>query len=233
MSNQTYQERRDQIQVYFDRTALDAWKKFASDAPLSRIRSIVREGREAMQAVLLSHFPKDLRGWRILDAGCGAGPLSFELARRGADVVGIDLSPEIIALAANRAQSFDGIGSLDFCAGDMLSSELGAFDGVVSMDCLIHYGQADIADALAELAARTSQKIVFTVAPSTPLLVAKRRLGTLFPKADQAPAIQPTKIGTLQRTFRSNGSLADWNLTTGQRVSKTFYISQAMEMSRA
>jgi tRNA (mo5U34)-methyltransferase len=35
-------------------------------------------------------IPEDLRGWRALDIGCNAGFYSFELARRGADVLGID-----------------------------------------------------------------------------------------------------------------------------------------------
>jgi tRNA (mo5U34)-methyltransferase len=34
--------------------------------------------------------PDDLRGWRILDIGCNAGFYSFELAKRGADVLGVD-----------------------------------------------------------------------------------------------------------------------------------------------
>jgi len=40
--------------------------------------------------VLASHIPEDLRGWSALDVGCNAGFYSFELARRGARVVGID-----------------------------------------------------------------------------------------------------------------------------------------------
>jgi SAM-dependent methyltransferase len=38
-------------------------------------------------------------GMRVLDAGCGPGRHSFALARRGINVVGVDLSPEFIALA--------------------------------------------------------------------------------------------------------------------------------------
>ncbi len=35
-------------------------------------------------------LPEDLSGWTALDVGCNAGFYSFELARRGAEVVGID-----------------------------------------------------------------------------------------------------------------------------------------------
>jgi SAM-dependent methyltransferase len=39
------------------------------------------------------------RGMRVLDAGCGPGRHALELARRGFDVVGVDTSPEFLALA--------------------------------------------------------------------------------------------------------------------------------------
>jgi SAM-dependent methyltransferase len=38
-------------------------------------------------------------GMRVLDAGCGPGRHSLELGRRGINVVGIDLSPDFVALA--------------------------------------------------------------------------------------------------------------------------------------
>jgi 2-polyprenyl-3-methyl-5-hydroxy-6-metoxy-1,4-benzoquinol methylase len=44
----------------------------------------------------------DVRGKRVLDFGCGAGENTALLALRGADVVGIDVSPELIALAEKR-----------------------------------------------------------------------------------------------------------------------------------
>jgi SAM-dependent methyltransferase len=45
----------------------------------------------------------DLRpGDRVLDVGCGPGRHSLALARRGIDVLGIDLSPDFIALARDN-----------------------------------------------------------------------------------------------------------------------------------
>ncbi|PRY95462.1 tRNA (mo5U34)-methyltransferase [Hasllibacter halocynthiae] len=46
------------------------------------------------------HLPADLSGWRALDIGCNAGFYSFELARRGAEVTGIDLDPHYLRQAA-------------------------------------------------------------------------------------------------------------------------------------
>lgn len=44
-------------------------------------------------AQIASVLPSDLSGWRALDVGCNAGFYSFELARRGAQVTGIDVEP--------------------------------------------------------------------------------------------------------------------------------------------
>jgi len=47
----------------------------------------------------------DLHGKVVLDLGCGAGENSYVLALRGAKVIGIDISPDLIALARRGLQS--------------------------------------------------------------------------------------------------------------------------------
>jgi tRNA (mo5U34)-methyltransferase len=44
-------------------------------------------------------IPADLRGWTALDIGCNAGYYSFELARRGARVTGLELDSHYLAQA--------------------------------------------------------------------------------------------------------------------------------------
>ncbi|WP_238845163.1 class I SAM-dependent methyltransferase [Nocardia terpenica] len=48
------------------------------------------------------HQAGDVRGLRVLDAGCGAGLHAAELIRRGAAVTGVDLSDGLLALARER-----------------------------------------------------------------------------------------------------------------------------------
>jgi SAM-dependent methyltransferase len=43
----------------------------------------------------------------VLDAGCGTGRVGRELARRGLDVVGVDLDPEMLATARRKAPDVD------------------------------------------------------------------------------------------------------------------------------
>jgi 2-polyprenyl-3-methyl-5-hydroxy-6-metoxy-1,4-benzoquinol methylase len=58
-----------------------------------------------------------LPGSRILDAGCGTGRYALELARRGYVVHGVDLSPELIAIATHAMG--DATGSISFGVGDI------------------------------------------------------------------------------------------------------------------
>jgi magnesium-protoporphyrin O-methyltransferase len=227
----TYQARRGQLETYFDRTAVDVWSRITSDAPVGRVRATVRAGRDRMRATLLSWLPEDLRGARLLDAGCGTGTLAVEAARRGAEVVAIDLSPTLVALARDRQPREIGAGSVDFRVGDMLDASLGRFDFVVAMDSLIHYTATDVLRVLVAMAARTERSILFTFAPRTALLATMHAIGQLFPRGHRSPAIEPMAERTLWRLVESDAGLAGWRVGRTARVAKGFYISQGLELA--
>lgn len=232
----TYAKRRGELEVYFDRTAVDGWKKLVTEEKVSRIRQTVREGRDAMRSMLLSYLPHDLRGWRVLDAGCGSGVMSFELAARGADVLGIDLSPQMIGFARDRLEALQQgtqlPGSVQLQSGDMLATSHGHFDAVVAMDSLIHYKTDDVVDALTKLAERVAHAMVFTIAPRTPMLATMHAVGQLFPRGDRSPAIEPVGPQRLTDELLKRPEMAAWRAGRTGRVSRGFYISQAMEMTR-
>lgn len=223
----TYARSRSRLETYFDRTALDAWAQLTSDAPVSGVRATVRAGRDRMRGVLLSWLPQDLRGRRLLDAGCGTGALAVEAARRGAEVTAVDVSERLIALARSRAPRDLGSGSITFRTRDMLDERLGRFDHVVAMDSLIHYRTADIARALGALAERSSRSVLFTVTPRTAPLMLMLGAGKLFPRKDRAPAIVPADVEGLRRRL---GELDGVRPGRAERVSGGFYTSQALEL---
>jgi magnesium-protoporphyrin O-methyltransferase len=229
MPTATYIARRGQIETYFDRTAAEAWKRLTSDAPVSGIRATVRAGRDRMRATLLDWLPADLRGRRLLDAGCGTGALATEAARRGAHVVAIDLSPTLVDLARERAPRDLRI---DFRVGDMLDASLGRFDHVVGMDSLIHYRTHDVVRVVAGLAARTDESLLFTFAPRTPLLAVMHAVGRLFPRGDRAPAIQPVGVQSIANLLKRDPALDGWHLGRTHRIASGFYTSQALELVR-
>ena len=63
----------------------------------------------------------------VLDTGCGTGRLSRELSRRGVDVVGVDLDPDMLATARRRSPE------LQWVQADLAGLDLGrTFDVVVA-----------------------------------------------------------------------------------------------------
>lgn len=229
MTSASYAERREQLTTYFDRTAIEAWKAFATDAPVSRIRETVRRGRAEMRALMLAQLPTDLAGWRVLDAGCGTGAMAWELAARGAEVTAIDLSPESVRYADENAPAGAVI---DWRSGDMLDPTLGTFDAVVAMDSLIHYRMDDAVEAVRALQARTRRRIVMTHAPATGALRAMHAAGQLFPRADRSPAIQPVASTAMRAALDGGRTGERWAVGASRRVSSGFYTSQMLVLHR-
>jgi len=227
-----YLERRAWIGEYFDQTAADGWRQLTSDEKVSSVRATVRAGRDRMRQTLLSFLPADLRGWRVLDAGCGTGMLAVDLALRGADVVAVDLSPTLVGYGRERAVSAGVADRVVFHDGDMLDPAYGAVDAVVAMDSLIHYDLPHIIEALTTLAARTRGPIVYTVAPWTPILGPLLTIGRLFPQRDRSPRIVPTAERKLRGAIAAAPSLAGWTSGRTQRIERGFYRSQAYELMR-
>ncbi|WP_020420574.1 class I SAM-dependent methyltransferase [Amycolatopsis sp. ATCC 39116] len=89
----------------------------------------------------------DVTGRRILDAGCGAGPLTAALRDRGAEVTGIDASAGMLALARRRLGDDVPLRLADL--NDPLPFADGAFDDVVA-SLVLHYLE-DWKPALSEL----------------------------------------------------------------------------------
>ncbi len=219
---QTYSATRARVEDYFDRSATKVWERLTSDEKVSRIRQTVREGRDRMRALMLSRLPDDLTGARVLDAGCGTGVMTAELAARGASVVAVDISPQLIGIAQQRLDPALRH-RVAFAAGDMTDAAFGRFDFVMAMDSLIYYRSEDIVAVLGDLGKRTHGRIVFTVAPRTPFLMAFWSMGKLFPRADRSPVMIP-------QDHRKLSKLTAGAVSSVGRVSRGFYISECLEV---
>ena len=84
---------------------------------------------------------------QILDLGCGTGLAAPSLERFGAQVTGVDLSPAMLAKAAERG-GYDHLVRAE--AVTFLESHAGRFDLILAADVLIYFG--DLAPLLAAAA---------------------------------------------------------------------------------
>ena len=81
-----------------------------------------------------------VKGLRVLDVGCGGGILADAMARKGADVLGIDLSTKALKVAqlhALEAQT-EGVQYREVSAETLAAEQPGTFDVVTCMEMLEH-----------------------------------------------------------------------------------------------
>ncbi len=81
-----------------------------------------------------------LAGKRVLDVGCGGGILSDSMARKGAQVTGIDLSVKALRVAQLHAleAGTSGVDYREVSAEDLAAEQPGTFDVVTCMEMLEH-----------------------------------------------------------------------------------------------
>lgn len=111
-----------------------------------------------------------LRGARVLDVGCGGGLLSEAMAREGARVLGLDLSPELIDIAKlHRLESTQGGAILDLdyrvqAVEALADAEPASFDAITCMEMLEHVPEpGSILEACARLLKPGGRLFVSTI----------------------------------------------------------------------
>ena len=81
-----------------------------------------------------------LKGLRVLDVGCGGGILADSMARKGANVLGIDLATKALKVAQLHALEAQTQGVLyqEISAEALAAEQPGSFDVVTCMEMLEH-----------------------------------------------------------------------------------------------
>lgn len=111
----------EQVRRYFDGTAerFDAIYRPDKALPQELVDRLFR-GVVRRRFRLTFELCGDMAGKRVLDVGCGSGRYAVECARRGAEVVGVDFAPAMIAMAGQAAAAAGVAGRCRFVAGDFL-----------------------------------------------------------------------------------------------------------------
>ena len=156
-----------------------------------------------------------LRGARVLDVGCGGGLLSEAMAREGARVLGLDLSPELIDIAKlHRLESTQGGAILDLeyrvqAVEALADAEPASFDAITCMEMLEHVPEpGSILEACARLLKPGGRLFVSTInrtpAAFALAIVGAEYVARLLPKGthDYRTFIKPSE---LTRVLRAAG----------------------------
>jgi 2-polyprenyl-6-hydroxyphenyl methylase / 3-demethylubiquinone-9 3-methyltransferase len=148
-----------------------------------------------------------LAGKKVIDIGCGGGILSESMARKGADVTGIDLSKKALKVAdLHSLESGVQVRYQLIAAEDMAAQEAGQYDVVTCMEMLEHVPDpAAIVKAAAALV-KPGGHVFFSTINRNPksylfAVVGAEYLLRLLPKGthDYAKFITPAELSQFVR----------------------------------
>jgi ubiquinone/menaquinone biosynthesis C-methylase UbiE len=100
-----------------------------------------------LDRALLDTFVEHVRGrGPVTDIGCGPGHIAAYLHRRGLEILGLDLSEEMLACARRTVQG------VEFRRGDMLALDFDAdaWAGIVAFYSIVHLEPEDVRLAIGE-----------------------------------------------------------------------------------
>jgi 2-polyprenyl-6-hydroxyphenyl methylase/3-demethylubiquinone-9 3-methyltransferase len=155
-----------------------------------------------------------LEGSRVLDVGCGGGILAEAMARRGAQVTGIDLSDKALRVAQlHLLESRLAIEYLSVGAEQLAESRAASFDVVTCMELLEHVPEPSAMVAACARLVRPGGQVFFSTINRNPksylfAVVGAEYVLKLLPKGthDYLRFIKPSE---LSRWSRAAGLRAD------------------------
>jgi SAM-dependent methyltransferase len=182
-----------------ERTFHDRWARSIDVAGL-----LVRESFEAETAIENRYALDslgDLRGKRLLDLGCGAGESSVYFALRGARVVAVDVSGEMLAKAQLLARRFGT--TIDTV--ELVSHELpfatGAFDLVFGNGVLHHVDLEPTLREVRRVLKPGGRGAFVEPLPYNPVIEVYRMLASEVRTPDERP-VRFGELGPARRLFR-------------------------------
>ncbi len=173
---------------------MNANKALWEKGDFTRIAATMRESGEA----LVEKFGIT-KGLKVLDLGCGDGTTAIPAAKRGAEVLGVDIASNLVAAGNTRAKEL-GLSNCRFQEGDAsalhgLNDQ--SFDLVVSIfGAMFAPKPFDVAKEMARVARRGGRIIMGNWIPNDPTLVAQiLRISSAFTPPPPEGFVSPMTWG--------------------------------------
>jgi SAM-dependent methyltransferase len=199
--------------VYADPAMADRFDAMRFSGPVG---TLLAESQERV----LTEFLGAVEGRRILDVGTGTGRAALAIARRGAEVVGIDASAEMLRVARARAEAQQARVTFDTGDAHQLAFPDRSFSAAVSLRVLMH--TPDWRRCLAELCRVSQERVVFdypAAASAAALQSAGRHL--LARLGSRVEAYRVMRGGAIRAALRASGFEVE-------RVHKQFVLPIAL-----
>lgn len=154
-----------------------------------------------------------IAGKNVVDVGCGGGILAESMARKGADVLGVDLADKPLKVAQLHAME-GGVANLDYrsiSAEDLATEQPAAFDVVTCMEMLEHVpSPASIVEACSRLV-KPGGWVFFSTLNRNPksyllAVVGAEYVLNMLPRGthDYDKFIKPSELARMTRTVGLN-----------------------------
>lgn len=174
--------------------ALNSNKALWEKGDFTRIAATMRESGDALVAGLGIRAGLD-----VLDLGCGDGTTALPAARRGANVLGVDIAENLVAAGEARARA-EGLDKLRFAQGDASDLEGIAddsFDLVVSIfGAMFATCPLDVAKEMVRVTRPGGRIVMGNWIPGDPTLVAQiLKISAAYSPAPPPGVISPVRWG--------------------------------------
>lgn len=220
------EQHKEELQSYFNGIGYKRWAAIYGDTEVSSIRKTVRDGHammmdQAMAWLKTYNLPKDAR---ILDAGCGTGLFSIQMAKEGYNMVSMDIAKQMVEKGKEDAVKAGVADKIEFGVSDLESIE-GTYDAIVCFDVLIHYPQKGFKAMCSKLAKMSKGPLIFTYAPYNSFLAFKMWIGEFFPKNDRRMNLQMMKQPFVEESLALGGK----KMIKHEKIHHGFYHTALVE----
>lgn len=206
------------------------WDMDAEFAPLHKINPL--------RLNWIDNHAEGLAGKRVLDVGCGGGILSESMARRGADVLGIDMGEAPLSVARIHAEK-ENVENVEYRqtpVEELLPDMAGQFDVVTCMEMLEHVPDPSSIVAACQKLVKPNGLCVFSTINRNPksylfAIIGAEYVLRLLPKGthEYTKFIKPSELAGFIRA--ASLELFDSTGLHYNPVTKHYWLAQNMDVN--